>query len=646
MATVSADNLHNFLGTMGLKTPVPAFESANMTSRPLDIGRSYLADVLLGLLEGEDPVKAYNSIQWSNDTASGDLYVPIPKINHGEGDAEDLAFDLMQKFPQDHPLFVLPVPDGVLLRIFFNSRLLPRLLVPYIKDRGAEYGKVLSNGLRDPTSPDSGKLKVVVEFSSPNIITEFQAAHLRSTLLGAYVSNLYENMGWDVVRINYLGDWGQHIGLFGAGWARFGTGDEIGDYRSLTEVYTKVNEPLKADREEARKSGAGSVSSAGADGAQAATDLEPKVLIAEREEFFKSMEARDEAALKLWSSARQVSVEEYERVYERLNVRFDEYSGESQVTPELMAEVEEILKRKGLSEERDGSVVVDLKKHNLKGTGIIRKNGCSTYFLRDLAAAVDRFRRFDFDRMVYVVSVDQEPHFAKVVKTIELMDDEFAGLSKKLHPLYFGRVSQASEKLRSSGHLGDILDEAQQSMKESLAASVEEAAALGSTDETAAAMGISALLAQEMAAKRVHDHSFDITKMTSFELGTGPHIQYTFARAKAALQKAAAGEDGLDGLDLSTLTIEARKLTTPCPYTELLRLLVQYPDVTTTAYKTMEPSPIMGYLQNVTSQVARCLDEGQAEGESFSGTQLAILTSAVQVLENGMRLLGILPLTV
>ena len=220
------------------------------------------------------------------------------------------------------------------------SKTLPRLLLPYINDRKDSYGKDPSIGLRDPSSPDLGRRKLVVEFSSPNIGSEFHGKHLRSTILGAYIANLYKNMGWDVVKINYLGDWGKQIGLLGAGWEKFGSeeqfqADPIGHMLGVYNQIDQLFQPELAASRAARDSRGDPVA------------VETQGLFAERNAFFKRMEDGDEEALALWKRFRYVSIEHYIKLYARLNVSFDEYSGESQVTPETMAEVEDYAKEQG-----------------------------------------------------------------------------------------------------------------------------------------------------------------------------------------------------------------------------------------------------------------------------------------------------------
>jgi arginyl-tRNA synthetase len=172
----------------------------------------------------------------------------------------------------------------------FKPQALPRLLIPYIQERKDGYGCDISHGLRDAALPDLGRKKLVVDFSSPNIASEFQGKHLRSTIIGSFITNLYESMGWDVSKINYLGDWGKPIGLLGAGWERFGSEElfEADPIGHLLDVYHKINEEFIPAQLESKK-----IRDAGGDPAE----FESTGVFAERNAFFKRMEDREEKAI-------------------------------------------------------------------------------------------------------------------------------------------------------------------------------------------------------------------------------------------------------------------------------------------------------------------------------------------------------------
>lgn len=523
---------------------------------------------------------------------------------------------------------MFPLHDGVHLRIMLDPGSLPRLLLPYINDRKSLYGHDLSNGLRDPSAPDLGRKKVLVEFSSPNIASEFHCKHLRSTLLGAYIAKQYETMGWDVVRLNYLGDWGKQIGLLGAGWEKFGSGqkfqaDPVGHILSVYNQTDALFQPLLAASKAARDSG-GDTSA-----------IETQGLFAERNAFFKKMEDGDEETLVFWKRLRDVSIEHYTALYARLNINFDEYDGEAHVSPETMSEVEGILHNKGITKESEGALIVDLKDHGASGKVIIRdRNGSRMYALRELATALDRSRKHKFDHMIYVVANDHDQHFSRTIKILKLMD--MSDLADKLHHVHFNKGNDK----HGQGHmLSDILDESQSSMLESLNSNAEKAAGFSDSEGSAAALGISAILAQVLLAKRAADHPLDISKATALSRGTGPELQYWHAKLGAIVNT----EIPL----VSTFSDDEFKPLEEEKYTELLRILAQYPNVTSAAYRSLEPSTILFYLTSITDQLPISLetDEEVQDDLSLTTAEVAFFETVRQVMENGMKLLGIKPAT-
>jgi arginyl-tRNA synthetase len=509
----------------------------------------------------------------------------------------------------------------------FSPNALPRLLLPYINDRKDLYGKDLSIGLRDPSSPDLGHKKLVIEFSSPNIGSRLAIKHLRSTIRGACIANLYKNMGWDVVRINYLGDWGLQMGLLGVGWEKFGSEElfRADPIRHMLGVYSKVNElfqPEVAARKVVLNHGEDTVG------------IETRGLFAERSAFFKRIEDGDEEALALCKRFRDVSIEYYNKLYARLNVSFDEYSGESQVSLETMDEVEEMLKIKGISEESGGSWIVDFRKHGLnQGTVTIRtRNNNRTYLLRDLTAVLDRSKKYSFDKMIYVVANDHNRHFQRPVKILELLN--MSDLAHKLQHVRFNKGLQMGHR-----HMADdILNQCQNAMDESLKANPDKAALLDDSEYPVTALGISALLAQELLLKRekASDYYFNFRKMTSFESGTGPDLQYWYLRLCSMLKATSFDLSDFSDEDFTPIEEEI--------YTELLRILAQYPNITSSAYKSLKPRVVLRYLAKITDQLSFYTKaEKGPEESSLTPAEAVLFDSARQVLENGMKLLGIIP---
>ncbi|KAE9375792.1 arginyl-tRNA synthetase [Stipitochalara longipes BDJ] len=634
MATTSLPGLEAFLAEIGLG-PVPSFEAADVLHNPLDLYRSYLAADFHQLVDS-DPDLVYKAIQPPNTIQDGDLDIVLPRLKLSGSSPKELAGELLRQI-QPHILFGFPFQDGIHIRFFFSPKIIPRLLLPYINDRKPSYGIDNTLGLRD--GPDSGRKKVLVEFSSPNIAQDFTSAHLRSTILGAFVANLYETMGWDVVRINYLGDWGKHLGLLGLGWQKYGSAEKAGDRKNLFKyihnLYNKMEDELRPELE-ARKNAR--------DAGQDATILDTQGLFAERDATFKRMEDGEEEAIALWKKLRDITVEYYVETYERLNISFDEYSGESEVSmnQEAVAEVETILKSKGIYEEHDGAWVIDYDKHGAKlGTATVRgRNGSTTYLLRDIATVFDRFKRHSFDKMIYVVC-EQDVHFRQVIKTVELMGHP--EIANKLEHITFSKANRRSSHLGDAQLLGDILDGREDFMREVIGASPEEYHIEGG-DDVAKAMGLSSLVVQELRSKKGHSNNPDLS-LLAVEGETGPDLLRCYARLCSAI--AATGvrlpPEEFPNVDYSPLWTS--------PWFDLLRLMARYPGIIKSAFNTVDPTTILAYIFQIVEEVTYCLDEAEedesgGEGSNVSSKYAAravMYESARQILESGMKVLGITP---
>lgn len=526
--------------------------------------------------------------------------------------------------------------------MFFSPRILPRLILPYIGDRKSSYGHDSSQGLRNPTEPGQGKKKVVVEFSSPNIASDFDGHHLRSTLLGAFIANVYDAMGWDVMRLNYLGDWGKHIGLLAAGYERFGSEEKLREDRvgHLLDIYAKIEEYFKPEqdaRDKAKQDG------------QNTADIESKGIFAKRDAFFKKMEDGDEATLALWKRFRDITIEDLNVGYERLGIRFNEFSGESQVQPVTISKVEDALKEKGVLEESDGSWVIDFVKHAGKkglGTQVIRgRDGATRYLLRDIAAVIERDEKFGFDKMIYVVSSKQDNHFQQVFTALELMG--LSDLKDKLQHINFGAIQGLEENL-----LCGILDQGESKMRSALTEAQGEAGIDSSAAESIANVAaISALIAQDMSGRRSHAYTFDLKKMTSFGLHSGHMLQVCRARLIALITELRTDEVEATEVDFTHLMDDDSA--------DLLRVMAQFPDAASSTYKSLEPHILLGYLYKTMDssllvfprpdeEEGQEKDEeeeasGEAQQESSPGqkkAKLMLYQNARQVLENGMQLLG------
>lgn len=527
-----------------------------------------------------------------------------------------------------------PIPDGIHLRILFSPTTLARILIPYIKDRGASYGKFQSEKLADVQASAFAQNKVVVEFSSPNVGKEFDGNHLRSTFIGAYTASIYEFMGWDVCRMNFLGDWGRHIGLLAVGWSRFGSEELLKQdpLRHLLEVFTQINELLRMEQAEAKD-----LSSQDEEN----TEDHPTIST-EKDAFFKKMEDGDPDALAMWKMFREACVASYTDLYAKLNIKFDHYSGESEIDPKTIIEVEETLKEKDAYRESDGAWVIDFEKHGYKGhrTVIARfSNGTTSYLLRDIAAVLERHKMYSFDKMIYVVSAKQDTHFHQIFNALELMG--YSELAAKLQHVSFGKFQGLSPKPESGGLLlSDVLDQVHDAFEQFLEDSPEDFAEFRegmSTSQLADKLAATGLLPQELSIKRGSTLTYNTSKMAETDADTGLLLQYWFTKLDSRLKGVGIIHAEIPSEDYSIFQGEA--------FYEVLRLLIQFPGIVKSSFKNLESSIILTYLFQLVNTLDGVLEEdGEAESSNLNLAKLAFYECIRHTLANGMQMVGLVPL--
>jgi arginyl-tRNA synthetase len=488
------------------------------------------------------------------------------------------------------------------------------------------YGKDLSTGRHELESIDSGRKKVVVEFSSPNIGMEFDGAHLRSTIIGAYIACQYESMGWDVVRINFLGDWGKHIGLLAVGWSRFGSEElfEVDPLRHLLDVYTKINELFKPEQDAAKNLRAQGRDNFG---------IETHGIFAEKDAFFKKMEDGDPDALALWKRFRHVCITHYTDLYARLNITFDNYSGESEVGHDTIAEVESILKEKSVYRDSEGAWIIDFEKHGSKGLGtcIARyRNGTTSYLLRDIAAVLERSRKYSFDEMLYVVSAKQSSHFQQLFRSLELMDH--SDLAHRLRHVSFGKVQGFGPKHGTGVLLSDIFGQYRTAVQRFLEA--DEGKKFQGGESVLDNLSATALMAQDLSIKRHGNLTFDAIKTATADGYTGLSLQHWFTKLCLKLNGATVNRGGLEGADYSMFEEEE--------YADVLRLLAQFPGIVKSSFRSLESSTILAYLFHLTHLLSAVWNEEEDDLDQ-NLTQLAFYEIIRQVMENGMQIVGLAP---
>ena len=404
---------------------------------------------------------------------------------------------------------------------------------------------------------------ICMDYSSPNIAKNFHVGHLRTTIIGNSLYKIYQKLGYDVVRINHLGDWGTQFGKLIVAYKLWSSEAQIKEtgIEELMRIYVKFENESKKD----------------------------DALIVKAREWFVKMEQNDEEALKLWNWFKEISMIEFERVYKLLGVSFDSYLGESFYRDKVPALVEK-LKGMELLVESQGAQVIDLEKYNMPPCLITKSDGGSIYHSRDIAAILYRKEKYDFEKCLYVTGLEQALHFKQIFKAIEVMGyDWYEGL---VHVPY-GLVSLAGEKLSTRNgtviYAEDILKEA---IERAYNAIIEKNPTLSDKEETAKKVGVGAVIFHDLFNQRIKNVDFSWKDVLNFDGITGPYVQYTYARAKSVLRK--AGETVVvDDIDYTVLADDVTY--------SLVKVLAGYEDAVVNAAEKNEPSIVARYVISLTT---------------------------------------------
>ncbi len=466
-------------------------------------------------------------------------------------------------------------------------------------------------------SSQSGRGKtVVIDYSSPNIAKPIAFHHIRSTVIGHSLANLYRSQGYRVEGINYLGDWGKQFGLVAVGFEEYGDPSRKHEMAHLVEVYVKAN---------------------------ARAENDPS-FDARAREFFRRMENGDPAAIAIWREFRETSLQDFRGIYQRLDINFEHYEGESLYQGRMDAVIDRIAKAVGVKESQ-GALVVDMPYAEGEPPVLLRKNDGSTlYATRDLAAAIDRYERFHFDQALYVVASDQAFYFRQLFAVLERMGMPWA---KSCTHVGFGRVHGMSTRRGQIVLLEDVLDEAKSRALEKVTENLK-AGRIHSDDpdRLAEQVGLGAIVFGDLKNRRATDYTFDWEDVLSFEGHTGPYLQYAHARAYSILRKAGAAP--VPGPIEGPSAFDASRLKEP-EEQGLIRSLAGFPIAVADAVAANEPSTVARHLLEVAAEFSKWYTVGNQDREkrvlvddaATRDARLALTDAVRLTLATGLSLLGI-----
>lgn len=447
--------------------------------------------------------------------------------------------------------------------------------------------------------------KVPIDMSSPNIAKPMSMGHLRSTVIGNALANIVAKLGFEPVKINHLGDWGTQFGRLITAYKMWGDEETVraNPITELNELYIRFHEEL---------------------------EVKPELEEVGRE-WFKKLEDGDEEATELWRWFREESLNEFNKVYDRLGVTFDSHNGESFYN-DKMDEIVDLLEEKELLVEDQGAQVVRLEEFDLQPALIKKQDGATLYITRDLAAALYRKRTYDFSQSLYVVGQDQIYHFNQLKAVLNKMNYDW---EQDIHHISFGLISIDGEKMSTRRGkvvlLEDVLDEAVLRASKQIN---EKNPDLANKEEVAEQVGVGAVVFHDLQHDRRNDFNFNLDEIVQFEGETGPYVQYTRARALSILKKANIDSGYFE---------EEKEYTLSDSYSwSVVKLIQSFSSVLDRAYREFEPSIIAKHALRLAQAFnrfyanVRVLDESpEKEG------RLALVYAVALMLEEDLRLLGV-----
>ena len=485
------------------------------------------------------------------------------------------------------------MPLGGYVNFFVNKSQLAETVVKDVLTKKEKYGH-----------SDLGQDKaVVIDFSSPNIAKPFHIGHIRTTVIGNALYKIYNSQGYNVVRVNHLGDYGTQFGKLIVAFKLWGDKEtvESNPIPELLKLYIQFH-----------------------DEAEKHPEMED-----EARAWFTKLENGDEEAKELWQWFRDESLKEFARVYDLLDIEFDSYNGESFYS-DKMDRVIDIIKDKGLLKQSEGTNIVDLEEYNMPPALITKNDGSTLYMTRDLAAALYRKENYDFEKCIYVVGSQQSLHFQQLFKVLELVGFEWA---KDMVHVPFGMVALEEGTMSTRKgrvvFLEDVLNQAIEKTKETMLAKNPNAL---NVDEIAKQVGVGAVVFQELSNSRIKDYTFSWDRTLSFDGETGPYVQYTHARCCAVLRK--ANEEVTTDINYELLNDEDSA--------EVLKVIGSFNKSILTSLRKNEPHIITRFVLDLAQAFNKFYHDNPilVDDVELRKSRLALVAATRQALENGLALLG------
>jgi len=553
--------------------------------------KELIASELAKVIEGLDQETILNLLEQPKSSDLGDIAFPAFSLAKIERKApQAIAADIAEKIDASH--FEKVVATGPYVNFFLDKSQISDQVIKSVIEAGADYGQ----------QEEGQGANVTIDLSSPNIAKPFSVGHLRSTVIGDALSNIFRKMGYNTIKINHLGDWGKQFGLLMVAYKKWGSKEavEANPIDELLKLYVRINAEIENDP---------------------ALDEEGRL-------WFKKLEDGDPEATELWQWFRDESLVEFNRIYKLLGVEFDSLNGEAFYN-DKMDEAVQILEEKGLLKESKGASIVELDDVNLPPAMIKKSDGATLYITRDIATAIYRARTYNFVKNIYAVGQEQSNHFRQLKAVLKKMGFEW---SDDMIHVDFGLVTKNRQKLSTrKGNIILLEPTLQEAISRAKAQIEEKNPELENKEEVARAVGVGAVKFYDLKTDRRNGYDFDLEAMVSFEGETGPYVQYAYARIQSILRKA----------NFTPSADVTYSLNDPESW-EIIKLLQDFSRVVKRAAENYDPSLIAKYAINLAQAFnkyyahTRILDESPERD-----SRLALSYSTAVVLKEALRLLGV-----
>ena len=507
-----------------------------------------------------------------------------------------IAEEIKSKIETDNIIEKVETAGGY-LNFYINKLELSKIVLNEIASKKEQYGSsIIGNGKN-----------VVIDYSAPNIAKPFHIGHLRSTVIGGALYRIYKFLGYNSIGINHLGDYGTQFGKLIEGYKLWHNEYNIDEnpIDELTKIYIRINEECKKDEE----------------------------VLNRCRENFRQLEIGNEEYVELWKKFRNLSIKEFQRIYDMLDSKFDSWNGEAFYI-DKMQEVIDKLEATGKLVESEGAKVIDLEDKGMPPCIICKSNGSSIYATRDLAAILYRARTYDFEKALYVTSYEQALHFKQIFEVSKLLGLDEKYTNNLVH-VPFGMVHLKTGKMSTrEGNiikLEDLLNESIQRAKTIIENKNPE---LENKDEVAKKVGIGAVIFNDLSNSRIKDEIFDWDTLLNFQGETGPYVQYIYVRTKSILEKAGYIPEIAD-VDDTALQDEAS--------IKVLKLLYNFGDVVLQSAEKNEPSIVARYLIDLSQSFSNfyTVNKVITEDKKMQDARLYLTYACGLVIKTGMELLGI-----